>query len=113
MVLKRHDPADPLLRVVMPMGKPFSWNDLSNAPARKLARFGSLPNVQRVLAAPILVAGRYLGAIDLVNPLDGADFGFSDESALDYLARQYATFLGQHGVIVDVATVAHFAFDRD
>jgi hypothetical protein len=113
MVLKRHEPSDPILRVVMPMGKAFAWNDLSNAPACTLARFATLKKVDRVLAAPILLGGRYLGAIELVNPVDGEDFGFSDENALDYVARHFATFLSQHGVVVDVATVARFAFDRD
>jgi hypothetical protein len=47
-----------------------------------------------------------------VNPLDDGDFGFSDENGIDYIAQHFATFLSQHGVVVDVATVARWAFDR-
>jgi hypothetical protein len=113
MLLKRHPPTDPLLRVVMPTGKAFAWNDLSSAPASSLGRFASLRQVKRALVSPIKLDGRYIGAIELVNPLDDEDFGFFDESAVDYLAGQCAEFVSSHGVIVDVAIIARFAFDRD
>ena len=38
MVLQRSAKADPLLRVAVPKGEPFPWNDLRRAPVTRLAR---------------------------------------------------------------------------
>jgi hypothetical protein len=110
MRLKRHGINDPLLRVAMPMGSAFFWNDLSNAPARSVARFAALGQVRRALVCPISHGGRWLGAIELVDPLDGQPFDSPEEGAVSYMAKHFAEFLSGHGVIVDVATIARFAF---
>ena len=43
MVLQRSAKDDPLLRVAIPKGEPFPWNDLRRAPVARLARFRGLP----------------------------------------------------------------------
>jgi hypothetical protein len=57
------------------------------------------------VAAPVELAGRYLGLIELANPLDGGRFTESDGNALTYIGQQFGEFVGQHGVIVDAESV--------
>ena len=63
-VLKRQSAEDPLLRVAMPRGVAFAWNNLLAAPSTSLDRFATLERVCRVLTAPVVHGGRYLGAIE-------------------------------------------------
>ncbi len=56
---------------------------------------------RRALCAPVLLGGRYLGLIELANPLDDAPFTASDGHALDYLGQQLAEFLGSRTISVD------------
>jgi hypothetical protein len=109
MRLLRHGVKDPLLRVAMPLGAPFFWNDLSNAPARSVLRLASLGQVERVLVCPVTAGVRWLGAIELIDPKGGRRFDSPDESASTYVAKHLAEFLSSHGVIVDVATIARFS----
>jgi len=53
-----------------------------------------------VITAPVMQAGRFLGAVELVDPADG-NFDPSDINALTYIAGQFAEYLGQHGIVVD------------
>jgi hypothetical protein len=109
MRLLRHGVKDPLLRVAMPIGAPFFWNDLSNAPARSVARLASLGQVQRVLVCPVTAGPRWLGAIEIIDPKGGRPFDSPEEGATACVAKHLAEFVSSHGLIVDVATIARFA----
>ena len=58
-----------------------------------------------LVCAPILLGGRYLGLIELVNPRDEQPFDAADGNALDYLGQQLAEFLGSRTISVDPETV--------
>src|SRR5262249_28624573 len=109
MLLKRHKMSDPLLRVAKAHGGPFHWNDLSRAPLRSIGRYVALGSVSRVLVCPVIVGARWLGAIELVDPLDGAPFDAVAETAVAYVARHLEEFLTSHSVIVEVAAIVRFA----
>jgi hypothetical protein len=110
MLLKRHKMSDPLLRVARAHGGPFYWNDLSGASLRAIGRYVALGSVTRVLVCPVIVGARWLGAIELVDPLDGDPFDSVAETAVAYVAGQLEEFLTSHGVIVEVAAIARFAY---
>jgi GAF domain-containing protein len=61
-----------------------------------------------VVSAPIALGGRFLGLIDLVNPMDGGAFLESDGYALSYMAEQFAEFLGQRGLLIDPELISAF-----
>ena len=109
MVLGRPRFNDPLLWVAMPTGEPFAWNDLRRAPVNKLARFAELPQVKTILVCPVTSGPLWLGAIELVDPLDGTAFGTEHALAARYAANRYAQFLTAHGLILDIGAVARFA----
>ena len=57
--------------------------------------------IRSLVTAPVELGGRYLGLIELANPLDGGVFTDGDGNALTYIGEQFAEFVAAHGVIVD------------
>jgi hypothetical protein len=57
--------------------------------------------LKSLVCAPIELSGRYLGLIELANPVDGHAFSEGDGNALTYIGQQFAEFVATHGVIVD------------
>ena len=60
---------------------------------------GILP--KSVLCAPVQVSGRYLGLIELANPVDGQPYTDGDGHALSYIGEQFAEFVAAQGVVID------------
>lgn len=68
-------------------------------------RYQSLGGAQSVIIAPIMQAGRALGAIELVNPLDGMPFTADEGNAMTYIAEQYAEYIGSRGIVLDTQRI--------
>ena len=60
-----------------------------------------LGGAKDVLLAPVMQAGRFLGAIELADPIDGVPFSELDANAMTYMAEQYAEFVAARGVLLD------------
>lgn len=66
------------------------------------ARWRALGVVPTTLAiAPVIAAGRYLGLVEVANPLDGVPYSEGDGHALTYIGEQFAEFLAQREIILD------------
>ncbi|WP_437279535.1 GAF domain-containing protein [Sorangium sp. So ce375] len=61
--------------------------------------------LRSVICAPVELAGRYLGLLEIGNPLDGRPFSESDGNALTYIGQQFAEFVGARGVVLDPGLV--------
>ncbi|APR83724.1 DNA-binding protein HU [Minicystis rosea] len=61
--------------------------------------------IKSLIVAPVELGGRFLGLIEIANPLDGGAFTEGDGNALTYIGQQFAEFVAQHGVIVDAAAI--------
>ncbi|WP_437756724.1 GAF domain-containing protein [Sorangium sp. So ce1389] len=61
--------------------------------------------LRSVVCAPVELAGRYLGLLEIGNPLDGKPFSESDGNALTYIGQQFAEFVGARGVIIEPSLV--------
>jgi hypothetical protein len=57
--------------------------------------------IRSLVCAPVELSGRYLGLIELVNPLDGGVFNEGDGNALTYIGQQFAEFAASRGVLID------------
>ena len=57
--------------------------------------------IRSLVCAPVELGGRYLGLIELVNPLDGGVFNEGDGNALTYIGQQFAEFAASRGVMID------------
>ena len=74
-----------------------------------LARFGATLRyevvgvVASVVVAPAMEHGRFVGALELMDPLDGSPFTETEASALGYLAQQFAEMVASR----------HFGLDEE
>ncbi len=78
---------------------------------------GSAANDDRVQAtgvapktfavAPVALGGRYLGLIEIANPLDGGSFDASDGNALTYIGQQLGELIASRGVVLDPEIIFH------
>jgi GAF domain-containing protein len=61
----------------------------------------TIGGAKHVLVAPVMQAGRFLGAIELADPSDDVAFNELDANAITYMAEQYAEFVAARGVLLD------------
>ncbi len=71
------------------------------SPADIAEHAGPIGGATHVLLAPVMQAGRFLGAIEMADPIDGVPFSELDANAITYMAEQYAEFVAARGVILD------------
>jgi GAF domain-containing protein len=64
-------------------------------------RYQAIGGGKSLIVAPIMQAGRALGAIEIINPLDGMPFTEDEGNAMTYIAEQYAEYLGSRGIVLD------------
>jgi GAF domain-containing protein len=101
LLLKRHPETDALLLTAMRKRRAVVFADASQTEAAGIDRYAALGGARSLLVAPVLLHGRFLGAIELVNPLDGQPFNESEGNALTYIAEQFAEFISSHGIVTD------------
>jgi len=68
-------------------------------------RYQALGGARSMNIAPIMQAGRALGAIEIINPMDGMPFTEDEGNAMTYIAEQYAEYLGSRGIVVQVERI--------
>jgi hypothetical protein len=72
-----------------------------NAAGASAQRYQQIGGSRSLIIAPIMQAGRALGALEIINPLDGMPFNEDEGNAMTYIAEQYAEYLGSRGIVVD------------
>ncbi|HRH00500.1 MAG TPA: GAF domain-containing protein [Polyangiaceae bacterium] len=97
LVGKRHLEAEPLLSAAVRAKKAI----LKDANEALTSRYMTLGGATSVVLAPVLVTGRPLAILELVNPSDGAPFTQDEANALNYIAEQFAEFLSSRGLVFD------------
>ena len=100
LLLRRFAESDAALASVMSQRRPVVLEAAANGDdqserERCVARDGW----RRVLLAPVMPVGRFLGAIELFNTVHGGPFSQSDSNALAYIAQHFADFIATHGVV--------------
>jgi hypothetical protein len=63
-------------------------------------RFAAAP-LELVLCGAARQGGRYLGLIELANPVGGTPFSKGEVNAVDYACEQFAQFIATHPVVID------------
>ena len=101
LLLRRHAESDPLLSAAMRKRRTVVVPDAAQGDAVGLERYSAMGGAKSVMIAPVMQSGRFLGAIELVNPLDGAPWTEDDGNALSYIGEQYAEFVAARGVVTD------------
>jgi GAF domain-containing protein len=103
LLLQRNPEQEPVLLGAMRQRRPVIS---SAATAAGVSRFATLGVQGTVLTAPVMVAGRFLAAIELADPSDGEPFNDGDANALAYIAEQFAEYLSSHGIVLDAQRIS-------
>jgi hypothetical protein len=109
LLLRRFPESDPLLSLAMRKRRAVVVTDATETEAATNERYVVLGGARSLIVAPVMVAGRFLGAIEVVNPIDGLPFTESDGNAITYMAEQFAEFVAVRGVVTDPERIAAVA----
>lgn len=100
LLLRRYADTDTPLASIMSQRRPVVLEAPAAADDRAdTERCIASGGMRRVLIAPIMPAGRFLGAIELFNTVHGGPFTGPDMNALAYIAQHFADFIATHGVV--------------
>ncbi len=103
-LLRRYPEGDPILAAAMRRQRAIVFG--STAQANELERYRIFGGALSLVVAPVVLAGRFLGAIELMDPLDGSPFSDDEGHALTYIGEQFAEFVATRGVTVDPERIA-------
>jgi hypothetical protein len=102
IVLARLPERAGLAQPAMRKGSAIVVPDASREPRALDDRFRTLGiELKSLMVAPVEQSGRYLGLIELLNPVDGSVFSEGDGHALTYIGEQYAELMAVHGPLFD------------
>jgi hypothetical protein len=102
LLYQRNSEHDPILAPTMRKRRPLVLADATTSEhARDMPRYATLGGARSLLVAPVALGGRFLGAIELLNPIDGVPFTDDDGHALAYIAEQLASFVAERGVVLE------------
>ena len=92
---------DPLLAPLMRQGgaRRIDARGDTRFTGRRWPLMGVTP--EAALLAPVVQAGRHLGALELVNPDGGGGFHQNEAHGLEYIAEQFAEFLAKRPIVLD------------
>ena len=101
LLLRRHPENDAVLLAAMRNQNALVIADASQSDAATTERYGILGGARSLIVAPVLQHGRFLGAIEILNPIDGQPFTEPEGNALSYIAEQFAEYISSHGIVTD------------
>jgi hypothetical protein len=97
-LLYRTPDTDPLVVDVM-RRRSIVMNGLAPRHSGAFERLGV--QAKQVLSGAARQGGRYLGLIELANPLGGAPFHEGEKNALEYVCEQFADFVASRPLVLD------------
>lgn len=98
LLTARTNESDELLRDAARNRRALVVADASQKTGPRFEPFGG---ARSLIVAPIMQAGRALGVLEIINPLDGKPFDEDEGNAMTYIAEQYAEYLGSRGIVID------------
>ncbi|WP_394832002.1 GAF domain-containing protein [Pendulispora rubella] len=101
MILRHHPPTDPLLSAAMRKRTAIVIPDAAGSQEAFVERFEQLGGAKSIIVAPVMLGGRALAAIELLNPTDGAPFSEAEGNAMTYMGEQFAEYVSSHGLVLD------------
>jgi GAF domain-containing protein len=102
VLLHRTSDTEPLFTSVMRRPGSVAFQDVAKDERVLGPRWDALRiKPERVLCAPVRQGGRYLGLLEVANPLGGAPFHQTEQNAVDYVSEQFAEFLLNRPIVLD------------
>lgn len=97
---------DPFVATVMRRPRSVVLQDVADDPRILGARWDALGiQPRRALCGPVRLGGRYLGLLEVVNPLGDAPFHSSEQNAVDYICEQLAQFLANRPIVLEADVI--------
>jgi GAF domain-containing protein len=98
----RTNEKEPLIAEAMHKRRAVVLDDATGDSRAQNGRWALIGDPPRSLVcAPVEEGGRFLGLLELTNPLDGQPFHEGDGHAITYIGEQFAEFLAARGVVLD------------
>jgi len=98
----RTNEKEPLIAEAMHKRRAVVLDDAATDPRVQNGRWALIGDPPRsIICAPVEEGGRFLGLLELSNPLDGQPFHEGDGHAITYIGEQFAEFLAAHGLVLD------------
>ncbi|WP_394842560.1 GAF domain-containing protein [Pendulispora brunnea] len=105
MILRHHPPTDPLLSAAMRKRAAIVIPDATGSQEAFVERFEQLGGAKSIIVAPVMLGGRALAAIELLNPTDGAPYSEAEGNAMTYMGEQFAEYVSSHGLVLDTERI--------
>ena len=106
VLLQRMSDQDPLVRSVMRNTHAVSVRNASDDARFTGPRWQSLGVAPRsALCGAVQLSGRYLGLIEIANPLGDIPFHQSELHAVDYICEQFAAFLSKKPIVLSADVI--------
>jgi hypothetical protein len=101
-LMHRTPDSEPFIHGVMRRPGSVAIHDVASDPRVLGPRWDALGvKPTRALCGPVRQGGRYLGLLELVNPLGEAPFHQTEQNAIDYVCEQFAEFLVNRPIVLD------------
>ncbi|HMI88331.1 MAG TPA: GAF domain-containing protein [Polyangiaceae bacterium] len=98
----RTNEKEPLIAEAMHKRRAVVLDDATADPRAQNGRWALIGEPPRSLVcAPVEEGGRFLGLLELSNPLDGQPFSEGDGHAITYIGEQFAEFLAARSIVLD------------
>jgi GAF domain-containing protein len=101
LLLRRHPEAEPLLSAAMRKRRALVFEDARTEETAAVDRFKAFGGAKSLIVSPVMLAGRFLGVIEIANATDGLPFTEKEGNAIDYISEQFAEFVASRGVVLD------------
>ncbi len=106
VLLHRTPDTDPFFSAVMRRPGSVAIHDVEKDPRVLGPRWDALGVApQRALCGPVRQGGRYLGLLEVANPLGDAPFHQTEQNAIDYVCEQFAQFLANRPIVLDADVI--------
>ena len=106
VLLKRTPDSEPFVNSVMRRRGSLAIHDVAKDPRILGERWEVLRvKPERALCGAVRQGGRYLGLLEVANPLGDAPFHQTEQNALDYVCQQFAEFLVNRPIVLDADVI--------
>jgi hypothetical protein len=106
VLLHRTPDTEPFVNAVMRRPGSVAIADVAADPRVLGPRWDALGvTPQRALCGPVRQGGRYLGLLEVVNPLGDAPFHQTEQNAIDYVCEQFAEFLANRPIVLEADVI--------
>jgi GAF domain-containing protein len=91
---------DPLAAEIMKSDEAILVVDPASDPRLARGRWRLAEPKKSVLCAGASIDGRYLGLLEIADPVDGSEFSEEDRNVLTYIATAFAKYLDGKGIVL-------------